>query len=106
MCSSVPVAAQRRAMFPVLGGISGSYSATCIAGKSYTFKSDPANGFMHLFGYGVHQFSQKPVNYFSVWPGVLQSPFVRIEPISGVSKACRSEEHTSELQSPCNLVCR
>src|SRR5256885_10074711 len=21
-------------------------------------------------------------------------------------KACRSEEHTSELQSPCNLVCR
>src|SRR5256885_12465696 len=22
------------------------------------------------------------------------------------SKDCRSEEHTSELQSPCNLVCR
>src|SRR3989454_8445286 len=22
------------------------------------------------------------------------------------SKSCRSEEHTSELQSPCNLVCR
>src|SRR5256885_6799345 len=22
------------------------------------------------------------------------------------SAACRSEEHTSELQSPCNLVCR
>src|SRR5256885_5556207 len=22
------------------------------------------------------------------------------------SKPCRSEEHTSELQSPCNLVCR
>src|SRR6266850_1302395 len=22
------------------------------------------------------------------------------------SRACRSEEHTSELQSPCNLVCR
>src|SRR2546426_8421221 len=21
-------------------------------------------------------------------------------------RACRSEEHTSELQSPCNLVCR
>src|SRR5256885_12141803 len=21
-------------------------------------------------------------------------------------KSCRSEEHTSELQSPCNLVCR
>src|SRR2546426_7844821 len=23
-----------------------------------------------------------------------------------VAGACRSEEHTSELQSPCNLVCR
>src|SRR5256885_15944344 len=25
---------------------------------------------------------------------------------SGCSPHCRSEEHTSELQSPCNLVCR
>src|SRR5256885_8775040 len=25
---------------------------------------------------------------------------------SGISSAKRSEEHTSELQSPCNLVCR
>src|SRR5256885_7469014 len=25
---------------------------------------------------------------------------------SGGSRASRSEEHTSELQSPCNLVCR
>src|SRR5688500_19418532 len=25
---------------------------------------------------------------------------------SGASPASRSEEHTSELQSPCNLVCR
>src|SRR5256885_6284092 len=24
----------------------------------------------------------------------------------GVPPPCRSEEHTSELQSPCNLVCR
>src|SRR5256885_4304646 len=24
----------------------------------------------------------------------------------GCSTPCRSEEHTSELQSPCNLVCR
>src|SRR5256885_7023373 len=23
-----------------------------------------------------------------------------------LQKTCRSEEHTSELQSPCNLVCR
>src|SRR5205807_9761339 len=25
---------------------------------------------------------------------------------AGRAAACRSEEHTSELQSPCNLVCR
>src|SRR5256885_3051350 len=25
---------------------------------------------------------------------------------SGARTGCRSEEHTSELQSPCNLVCR
>src|SRR5256885_8654236 len=27
-------------------------------------------------------------------------------PILRISMPCRSEEHTSELQSPCNLVCR
>src|SRR5256885_3940290 len=27
-------------------------------------------------------------------------------PSSGYDRARRSEEHTSELQSPCNLVCR
>src|SRR5256885_12554489 len=39
-----------------------------------------------------------------------QLPSVLISPVAG-SIACasspkRSEEHTSELQSPCNLVCR
>src|SRR6266446_8232330 len=30
----------------------------------------------------------------------------KLSTISGVSQVIRSEEHTSELQSPCNLVCR
>src|SRR5256885_13090984 len=31
----------------------------------------------------------------------------RVRPLSGAVEAIkRSEEHTSELQSPCNLVCR
>src|SRR5688500_19406824 len=34
-----------------------------------------------------------PVNRFGV-------------PVSAIRTAVRSEEHTSELQSPCNLVCR
>src|SRR5256885_10230202 len=31
---------------------------------------------------------------------------VRWAPITGRPSSTRSEEHTSELQSPCNLVCR
>src|SRR3989454_5299792 len=31
---------------------------------------------------------------------------IKVEPGTGVAAAARSEEHTSELQSPCNLVCR
>src|SRR5256885_9931500 len=34
------------------------------------------------------------------------SPFPPTHPGSSSSKSARSEEHTSELQSPCNLVCR
>src|SRR2546426_8925676 len=33
-------------------------------------------------------------------------PFGCMELWAGNEKAHRSEEHTSELQSPCNLVCR
>src|SRR5256885_9344365 len=31
---------------------------------------------------------------------------IRQEIVSQTPYRCRSEEHTSELQSPCNLVCR
>src|SRR5205807_6193330 len=34
---------------------------------------------------------------------VEEALYDRLEPLSG---CVRSEEHTSELQSPCNLVCR
>src|SRR5256885_7345135 len=33
----------------------------------------------------------------------VKKPFISTE---STSRASRSEEHTSELQSPCNLVCR
>src|SRR2546426_3462666 len=33
-------------------------------------------------------------------------PTVRSRPRTGAGGLQRSEEHTSELQSPCNLVCR
>src|SRR5256885_6942710 len=33
-------------------------------------------------------------------------PAMRVLPLARSGKSLRSEEHTSELQSPCNLVCR
>src|SRR2546426_3768780 len=38
-------------------------------------------------------------------PGFLHQPG-RARLLPGAGEAIRSEEHTSELQSPCNLVCR
>src|SRR5256885_7616428 len=42
--------------------------------------------------------------FWSTTPILLRYP--RCMPPLGVSNLWRSEEHTSELQSPCNLVCR
>src|SRR5256885_10803697 len=38
--------------------------------------------------------------------GVVVTIYISIDPSSDRTEAWRSEEHTSELQSPCNLVCR
>src|SRR5256885_7994682 len=40
-------------------------------------------------------------NWLSRWKTALRPP-----PRSSAPRSPRSEEHTSELQSPCNLVCR
>src|SRR5256885_13293353 len=42
----------------------------------------------------------------SVKTGQQYSSGTTISSLSPPRLACRSEEHTSELQSPCNLVCR
>src|SRR5256885_9075394 len=36
----------------------------------------------------------------------MDSTMMRVSPRATVPPSARSEEHTSELQSPCNLVCR
>src|SRR5256885_10483773 len=37
----------------------------------------------------------------------INDPEIRVALVGhGIGEAARSEEHTSELQSPCNLVCR
>src|SRR5256885_8577125 len=40
----------------------------------------------------------------AIWQAVVED-FRERHPVGGV-RVSRSEEHTSELQSPCNLVCR
>ena len=42
--------------------------------------------------------------WFDVWE--LKVPMVPYLEMGGSNVFLRSEEHTSELQSPCNLVCR
>src|SRR2546426_6388994 len=39
-------------------------------------------------------------------PGGNPAPVRPSPAVSAIPRAYRSEEHTSELQSPCNLVCR
>src|SRR5256885_9692246 len=52
----------------------------------------------------------KAVNFYSKNPALAQREFSEVVARSGSPAkfrlTSRSEEHTSELQSPCNLVCR
>src|SRR5256885_5503298 len=47
-----------------------------------------------------------PADYASAPAGVLEQDIKATGFFNQKAKALRSEEHTSELQSPCNLVCR
>src|SRR2546426_502973 len=43
---------------------------------------------------------------YNALSAITQLPYGRMVQGDGVPAVMRSEEHTSELQSPCNLVCR
>src|SRR5256885_9389100 len=49
---------------------------------------------------------EKEAALYASDPASSQKKFYCIEMLPYPSGALRSEEHTSELQSPCNLVCR
>src|SRR5256885_8951868 len=49
---------------------------------------------------GVHEFTQLREAHGRVAPRLVE------QSLRGCVKFLRSEEHTSEFQSPCNLVCR
>src|SRR5256885_12620768 len=49
---------------------------------------------------------QEPEGYYRAAHFILRTP-INSQAIAGwIRSEVRSEEHTSELQSPCNLVCR
>src|ERR1039457_1854287 len=55
----------------------------------------------------AHSKSSPLVTYFLVWGALLLGTFLTYEAaFLDLGRFNRSEEHTSELQSPCNLVCR
>src|SRR5205807_9818477 len=67
--------------------------------KSGADTNNALSAFTNGSGAAIEAQSQKGVAIFASCSGAT----VALEVLSGSS---RSEEHTSELQSPCNLVCR
>src|SRR5256885_5488702 len=66
--------------------------------------SDLAFPFLAAFGIGLAYLRSR---VDSVYPGmIVHGLFNAVALTVAVSGKPRSEEHTSELQSPCNLVCR
>src|SRR5699024_12247691 len=62
--------------------------------------------FRHLSQVGFASGTPHPGLLWEICPNDNPSPFHRLRQLSGVSTILRSEEHTSELQSRFDLVCR
>src|SRR5256885_17175931 len=79
---------------------------------SFFFFNDPAT--TEIYTLSLHD--ALPISRRALRPGAARAgrdarrrsggPPRRLRPRASGSVASRSEEHTSELQSPCNLVCR
>src|SRR5256885_9234841 len=59
---------------------------------------------LHTIGFADQFPCEKEINHRDVAPVIVNGNLSSPEPIQ--QTRTRSEEHTSELQSPCNLVCR
>src|SRR5256885_9916606 len=57
-------------------------------------------------GHGSPAAAKLSYNGSIPFPAVVGEAIVLTPAVSGTVDQYRSEEHTSELQSPCNLVCR
>src|SRR6266446_8875061 len=77
--------------------------------RAYFVDDRPSGEVARAFGYTTGSFQvlchhfrrdSDPVFFTSTRPGP------RSQPKSDAARDLRSEEHTSELQSPCNIVCR
>src|SRR5256885_5518003 len=54
----------------------------------------------------THDRNQPPIPLRQAQPAAVQVAGRRHRVLQAARQSLRSEEHTSELQSPCNLVCR
>src|SRR5688500_19815897 len=73
------------------------------------FKRCPSNRVLVIYGRTGKGQASKTVHGGAdfVWPLIQDYAYLSLEPIQiEVPLRGRSEEHTSELQSPCNIVCR
>src|SRR2546426_8318986 len=85
-----------------------------------TLEPSAATSFLYVIsvsaGFAIIVFRQSVLSLFTIWStvGYSLTPRVTLSAISPAARdhkptrpnGYRSEEHTSELQSPCNLVCR
>src|SRR5256885_7276289 len=61
---------------------------------------------MHPFGLPDTSHPGTPAHAAFGFPHAMQMLCSQVGKLSAAATVKRSEEHTSELQSPCNLVCR
>src|SRR2546426_3438124 len=98
-------------------GISGLYNLTAGVPVYSNGVNPAATGFVDNNGVGDTGFlidgtvGNSPINgnsgnVPSLNGRVIEQDMPNLESVAEFSEGTRSEEHTSELQSPCNLVCR
>src|SRR5256885_8629764 len=89
----------------------------CIYTGRYTSSSPASISPGPAACYGVEMPDADPARYGQMWAAVYDEVHGHLDPSAAVDRLyelaaggpaleLRSEEHTSELQSPCNLVCR
>src|SRR5205807_3845733 len=95
-------AIQRVAMKPIRAGVMG---AEVYAAADPLVRASKQHNHMHFLAHGMGLVSHEAPRLTASGP-VPYDAYDATRPLESGMVVSRSEEHTSELQSPCNLVCR